>query len=98
MHLAAKALTSGAIIALASEVARRNAGLGALITALMWNDSGDLAQISAYDRASFWLAHPVPWLITLGLGFWPALGLACAFMIILYIGAIHLLPLFGINI
>ena len=55
-QLAVKALVSGALIALASEVARRSPGWGGLIVSLplvslltmlwLWRDSGDSARIA----------------------------------------------------
>jgi hypothetical protein len=76
LYLAIKALISGALIALASEVAKANPGLGALITALplvtilamiwLWRDTGDALQIAAYARATFWLVLPtLPMLLLL---------------------------------
>jgi hypothetical protein len=76
LYLAVKALISGAIIALASELAKHNTTLGALLTALplvtilamvwLWLDTSDAARISAYSRATFWLVLPtLPMLLVL---------------------------------
>ena len=63
-----KALISGAVIAAASEVAKRNPSLGALIVALplvsiltmlwLWRDTGDVVRIAGHARATFWLVLP----------------------------------------
>lgn len=67
-ELVTKALLSGIIIALASEVAKRSPSLGALITALpivtllamiwLWLDTGDSDRVAAYAQATFWLVLP----------------------------------------
>ena len=63
-----KALISGAIIALASESARRNATLGALIASLplvsvlatiwLWRDSHDMPRVADHVQATFWYVLP----------------------------------------
>ena len=63
-----KLLISGAIIALASELARRSPALGAIIISLplisilamiwLWRDTGDVAQIAALSSATFWFVLP----------------------------------------
>ena len=68
LYLIAKAVLSGVIIALVSEVARRSAGLGALIASLplvsllaivwLWRDTGDTARIAAHAEATFWYVLP----------------------------------------
>ncbi len=67
-YLIAKAFVSGIIIALASEVAKRSPGFGALIAALplvsilamiwLWRDTSDPARIASYAEATFWLVLP----------------------------------------
>lgn len=68
LYLATKAILSGIIIAIVSEVARRSPGIGALIASLpllsilamiwLWNDTSDTARIAAYAEATFWLVLP----------------------------------------
>lgn len=68
LYLVAKALISGAIIAVASEVARRNAGFGALIASLplvsilgmiwLWRDTADTPRLAAHAEATFWFVLP----------------------------------------
>jgi hypothetical protein len=68
LYLAMKAVLSGAIIAIVSEVAQRRPGLGALIVSLplvsilaiiwLWRDTGDVARIAAHAEATFWLVLP----------------------------------------
>jgi len=68
LYLAAKALLSGVIIAIVSEVARKNPGFGALIASLplvsimgmmwLWRDTQDLARLSDHAAATFWFVLP----------------------------------------
>ncbi|MFM2355335.1 MAG: hypothetical protein RLZZ528_1071 [Pseudomonadota bacterium] len=63
-----KAIVSGLLIAAASEVARRSAGLGALIASLplvsvigviwLWRDTGDAGRIADHLGATFWYVLP----------------------------------------
>ncbi|HEV2079250.1 MAG TPA: DUF3147 family protein [Allosphingosinicella sp.] len=67
-YLLIKAFVSGILIAIASEVARRSPGLGALIVSLplvsllaivwLWRDTGDSARIAAHSEATFWFVLP----------------------------------------
>lgn len=67
-YLIFKALLSGAIIAIVSEVARRSPGFGALIVSLplislmgmmwLWRDTEDAARIAAHAEATFWYVLP----------------------------------------
>ena len=70
-YLLIKAAISGLLIALASEIARRNAGLGALIVSLplvsvltmiwLWRDTHDPARVADHVGATLWyLAPSVP--------------------------------------
>ncbi len=68
MYLLLKAAISGVLIALASEVARRNAGLGALIASLplisvlgmiwLWRDTHDPARMASHVSATLWYIAP----------------------------------------
>ena len=63
-----KALVSGFIIALVSEVARRNASFGALIVSLplisimgilwLWRDTHDIERIATHAQSTFWYVLP----------------------------------------
>ena len=63
-----KALLSGAIVAVVSETARRNAALGALIASLplisvlgmiwLWRDTHDSVRLAAHSSATFWYVLP----------------------------------------
>ena len=67
-YLLLKAAISGVLIALASEVARRNAGLGALIASLplisvlgmiwLWRDTHDPERMAAHVSATLWYIAP----------------------------------------
>ncbi len=68
LYLAIKALLSGAIIAVASEVSRRWPGAGALIVSLplvsllamiwLWRDTHDPQRLAAHAGATFWFVLP----------------------------------------
>ena len=67
-YLLVKALLSGAIIAIVSEIARRSPGLGGLIVSLplvslltfiwLWRDTGDTARIAELSQSAFWFFLP----------------------------------------
>ena len=67
-YLTLKAVLSGVIVMIVSEVARRSPGLGALIASLplvsllamiwLWRDTGDPIRIAAHAEATFWLVLP----------------------------------------
>ena len=68
LYLIAKAAISGILIALASEVARRSPGWGALIVSLplvsllsfiwLWRDTRDPERIAALSQGAFWFFLP----------------------------------------
>ena len=68
LYLFAKAVISGIIIAIASEVARRWPGWGALIVSLplvsilamlwLWRDTHDPVRMAAHVEATFWFVIP----------------------------------------
>lgn len=68
LYLALKAAVSGVLVAAASEVARRNAGLGGLIASLplvsvlgmiwLWRDTGQTERLAAHAEATFWYVLP----------------------------------------
>lgn len=67
-YLLLKAAISGILIALASEVARRNAGIGALIASLplvsilgmiwLWRDTHDPIRLANHAQATLWYVAP----------------------------------------
>lgn len=67
-YLLIKAALSGLIIAIVSEVSRRQPGLGALIASLplvsllgmiwLWRDTHDTARLAAHSEATFWYVLP----------------------------------------
>jgi hypothetical protein len=68
LYLLIKAALSGVIIAIASEVARRWPGWGALIVSLplvsvlamiwLWRDTHDPLRLAAHAEATFWFVLP----------------------------------------
>ncbi|MGE0178384.1 MAG: DUF3147 family protein [Sphingomonas sp.] len=115
LYLVLKAALSGVIVALVSEVARRNAGLGGLIVSLplvslltfiwLWRDTGDVERIADLSHAAFWFFLPsmplflvFPALLRAGLGFWLALGLACALTMALYYAMTLVGPRLGLRL
>lgn len=68
LYLAVKALVSGIIIAIVSEVARRAPGFGALIASLplisilgmiwLWRDTQDVVRMADHALATFWFVLP----------------------------------------
>ena len=68
LYLAIKAIVSGLIIAIVSEVARRSPGWGALIVSLplvsilgmlwLWRDTHDPVRMAAHAQATFWFVLP----------------------------------------
>jgi len=67
-YLIAKAVISGILIAIVSEVAKRQPGIGALIASLplisvmgmiwLWRDKPDAANMAAHASATFWYVLP----------------------------------------
>lgn len=67
-YLVLKALLSGVIVAIVSEVARRFPGLGGMIASLplvsilgmiwLWRDTGDADRMAAHASATFWFVLP----------------------------------------
>src|ERR1700752_2538522 len=68
LYLAIKAVLSGIIIAIVSEVAKRYPGFGALIASLplvsllgmiwLWRDKPDIPNMTAHVEATFWFVLP----------------------------------------
>jgi hypothetical protein len=68
LYLAIKAIVSGIIVAIVSEVARRSPGWGALIVSLplvsilgmiwLWRDTHDPVRMAAHAQATFWYVLP----------------------------------------
>jgi hypothetical protein len=68
LYLASKAILSGIIIAIVSEVAKRFPGFGALIASLplvsllgilwLWRDKPDVPNMASHIEATFWFVLP----------------------------------------
>src|SRR5262245_66357908 len=106
LYLTVRALVSGVIIAIASEVAKRSPGVGALILSLplisilafiwLWLDTADKEGIAALALSTFWFVLPTLALLRGGMGFWAALGLSCLMTILLYVAMVWVLGRFVI--
>lgn len=67
-YLLIKAALSGLIIAVVSEIAKRQPGVGALIASLplisvlgmiwLWRDTGDAVRMAEHAEATFWFVLP----------------------------------------
>jgi hypothetical protein len=67
-YLLLKAVVSGIIVVIVSEVARRSPGVGALIASLplisvlaviwLWRDTGDAERIASHLHSTFWYVLP----------------------------------------
>lgn len=75
-YLMIKAVVSGVLVVIVSEVARRYPSIGGLITSLpliavlsiiwLWRDTSDVERIAAYAQATFWFVLPsVPMFLAL---------------------------------
>jgi hypothetical protein len=68
VYLVIKALMSGVIVMVVSEVARRNPSIGGLIASLplvsilgiiwLWRDTNDVKQIARHSESTFWFVLP----------------------------------------
>ena len=68
LYLLIKAAISGAIVALVSEIARRNPGWGGLVASLpltsllamlwLWRDTGDTERVAQLALGAFWFVLP----------------------------------------
>ena len=68
LYLLAKAAISGVIIALVSEIAKRQPGFAALVASLplisilgmlwLWRDTRDVGRMAAHVEATFWYVLP----------------------------------------
>ena len=67
-YLALKALLSGIIVMMVSEIAKRSPSFGALVASLplisvlgmiwLWRDTGDTERLAAHAQATFWYVLP----------------------------------------
>lgn len=67
-YLLLKALISGIIVALVSEIAKRNPGIGGLVASLplisvlgmiwLWRDTHDPVRMATHAEATFWFVLP----------------------------------------
>ena len=68
LYLVVKALVSGVLIAIVSEIAKRSPGFAALVASLplvsvlgmiwLWRDTSDPARMAAHAGATFWYVLP----------------------------------------
>lgn len=104
-YLIAKALISGVIIAIVSEVAKRQPALGALIASLplvsvmgmiwLWRDKPDPTNMAEHATATFWYVIPsLPMFLLI-----PALlGRGWSFWMALIAGCLLTFVLYGLTI
>lgn len=71
----------------------------------LWRDTADKEGIAALAQSTFWFVLPtlpmflvLPALLRNGVGFWPALGLACLMTLALYAAMVWTLGRFGISL
>lgn len=67
-YLLLKAVLSGILVVIVSEIARRSPGIGALIASLplisvlaviwLWRDTGDVERIASHLHSTFWYVLP----------------------------------------
>ena len=114
VYLLFKALMSGAIVAAASEIARRSSLLGAVLVSLplmsilaavwLYRDTGDSDEVAALSWSILWLVVPslvffvVLPLALRSLDFWPALALACAATALSYAAWVATARLLGFDL
>src|SRR4051794_26406859 len=68
LYLVVKALLSGVIVMIVSEIAKRSPALGALVASLplvsvlgmiwLWRDTGDRERLAAHAQSTFWYVLP----------------------------------------
>ncbi len=103
LYLAVKALISGIIIAIVSEVAKRSPGLGALIASLplvsvlgmmwLWHDTRDPVRLAAHAGATFWFVLPsLPMFLLMPV----LLGRGWPFWVVLAIGCVLTVTLYAL--
>ena len=71
----------------------------------LWADTRDSGRIAELSQSTFWFFLPsmplflvLPLLLRSGMGFWPALAIACAMTIALYGGMALVAPRLGIRL
>ena len=71
----------------------------------LWIDTSDKEGIASLAQSTFWFVLPtlpmflvLPALLRGGMGFWPALGLACLLTIALYAAMVWALGRFGVSL
>ncbi len=100
MYLVLKALLSGAVVAAASELARRSTLLGAVLISLpltsilaaiwLYRDTRDTGEVAALSWSILWVIVPsLVFFVALPLalrtlGFWPAVAFACGVTALAY--------------
>ena len=95
------------VIAVASKVARRWPGWGALIVSLplvsvlamtwLWRDTSDPVRLAAHAESTFWFVLP-SLLLRQGASFWGAPAAGCALTIVPYLGMITVGPRLGLRL
>src|SRR6478752_7654672 len=105
LYLIVKALLSGVIVMVVSEIARRSPAFGALVASLplvsllaimwLWRDTKDTARIANHAEATFWYVIPsLPMFLVLP---WMLRG-GIAFWIALALSCLMTVLLYGLTV
>ncbi|HWG55063.1 MAG TPA: DUF3147 family protein [Gaiellaceae bacterium] len=114
MYLLLKALLSGAVIAAASEVARRSSLLGAVLISLpltsilaviwLYRDTRDTGEVAALSWSILWVVVPsLVFFVALPLAlrtmsFWAALAVSCAVTVVAYAAWVGIARLIDVGV
>jgi uncharacterized membrane protein (GlpM family) len=114
MHLLLKALLSGAIVAAASELARRSSLMGAVLISLpltsilaaiwLYRDTRDTGEVASLSWSILWVIVPsLVFFVVLPLAlrtldFWPSLALACGATALSYAAWVGAARLLGFDL
>lgn len=105
MYFVIKAVLSGVMVALVSEVAKRSPALGALVVSLplisllamvwLWRETGDAARLAAHAQATFWYVLPsLPMFLLIPM----LLRSGVSFWLALAAGCVLTIVLYGITV
>jgi hypothetical protein len=71
----------------------------------LWRDTSDPVRMAEHAYATFWFVLPslpmfllIPWLMSRGIGFWPALAAGCVLTVGLYLATVWVLGRFAVEL